>query len=131
MKQSIRIRRIGPSGNKWQRYHYQKQSKIAKDWYKLVAAEVIAQGIKPFPDGSYPLRLTLICYFPTPGKAFDWTNLYPTAKMLEDGLRHAGIIIDDNRTRVKYGTLIPEVDPGELSGSSILTLSSINPWNPS
>lgn len=127
MKQILRINRVERSGNQFQRLHGYQQTKIAKSWYAEIKVECRRQGLKPFPASSYPVRLTLVCYFPSEAKAYDWVNLWPTAKLLEDGLRKARIIREDTRREVAYGTMIPRVDRSTETAYSILTLNPNEP----
>lgn len=123
---SIRIEEIGPSNNIWQNLHYGQQTKIKNRFKWLVKEAVQKQNLKPFTEDAYPVRVTLACYFGKGKIRYDWVNLSQTAKMIEDGLREEGILRQDSKKFVSYGSLIPKEDRSSRTGYSILTLTSIN-----
>ena len=129
MKQVLRVDWVAPPGNKFQRLHGQQQTKIAREAYHTITVECLRQGIVPLEEEHYPIRLTLAVYFGKGVRSYDWVNLWPTAKIIEDGLRKARIkgrpvLAEDSRKFVEYGTMIPRIDRSSPFSYSILTITS-------
>ncbi len=85
---------IGPSLNEYDRMHYRKRDSLHKRWHSMVKREAKEQGIKVVQQ--YPALVSVECYFGPGRTRFDWDNLSPTAKMIQDGLVHAGILKNDS-----------------------------------
>ena len=94
---------IGPSFNKYQNLHYQKRAKLVRLWNTMISWEVKRQKVKPIER--YPVTIHCKCYFGKGRRSYDWTNLSTTAKLIEDGLRHAGVLKDDSKKYVAWGKL--------------------------
>jgi hypothetical protein len=79
------------STNVLYRLHGIKRWKTEQQFYLAVKEVVTRERIKPVT--AYPI--VAVYAFEVPGKQLDVLNLSGMAKMVEDGLRHAGILIDD------------------------------------
>jgi Holliday junction resolvase RusA-like endonuclease len=100
--QELRVDAIGPSLNKYGRAHYNKK-RLVDRWNKMIGWLVKEQGINPVQ--SYPVRVEVECYFGNKERRFDWDNLSPTPKLIQDALVHAGILQNDSAHFVKSGTM--------------------------
>jgi len=85
---------IGPSLNEYDRMHQYKRASLHKRWHSMVKREAKEQGIRAVQQ--YPALVSVECYFGPGRTRFDWNNLSPTAKMIQDGLVHAGILKNDS-----------------------------------
>lgn len=99
--QELKIGNIGPSLNEYGRMHYRQRTQLVDTWNSLVAIEALKQGLKPVEI--YPVTVEVECYFGTGRRRFDWDNLSPTAKLIQDELVHLGIIRNDSPPHVRGG----------------------------
>lgn len=76
------------------RIHRMAQAKLTKTW--RAAAANAAANVAPLTP---PVRIIAHIWKPRGGR-YDPGNLYPTAKAAVDGLVDAGILTDDDHTRV-------------------------------
>lgn len=87
--------------------HWARRKKIADEWHGLVWAECIEQNIKPIK--SYPVIITYELYVKNKNRDVD--NMVATIKLINDGLRYAGILEKDT---IEY---LPKIEieayPGE------------------
>lgn len=100
---TIIIPDIGPSFNKYQNMHYKPRGELVRRWNVNVAWIVKSDGIKPVTD--YPITIHCKCVFGKGRTTYDWVNLSVTAKLIEDALRHAGILADDSKKFISWGKL--------------------------
>jgi len=89
-----KLKPFGPWLNSNDRLHRHQEAKITKAWRE--AAAQAAQGIGPL---NTPVRITAHIWKPRGGR-YDPGNLYPTAKACVDGLVDAGLLTDDDHTRL-------------------------------
>lgn len=80
--------------NSNQRIHRMQTAKLTKAW--RAAAAKAAEGVSELTP---PVRITAHIWKPRKGR-YDPGNLYPTAKACVDGLVDAGLLEDDDHTRV-------------------------------
>ena len=97
------------SSNELERMHAMKHYPIKKAFYLAVLAAVRRAGIGPVEQ--YPVLSHY--FFQVPGKPLDNLNLAGMAKMVEDGLRHAGIIKNDTPAEVAGAFLSQEPVAGK------------------
>jgi len=93
------------STNVFYRKHAMKRYPLEQAFY-LAVREAVRRTSMP-PVTSYPLPLVEYL-FEIPGKPLDNLNLSSMAKMVEDGLRHAGVLKDDTPAEVA-GVLLRQV----------------------
>ena len=79
--------------------HWSQRKQIAQDYHMLVLAECRKHKI----ELPVPAHLQFVFYFK--GKLLDVSNCSFMAKMLEDGLVHAGVLQDDTQKYVNKITL--------------------------
>jgi len=101
--QLFKVPDIGPSLNEYDRAHYTRRKGWVDRWHRLVSVEAKRQGLTPVVQ--YPVQVVVECYFGDGRKRFDWDNLSPTPKLIQDGLVHAGILENDSAKYVESGTM--------------------------
>jgi Holliday junction resolvase RusA-like endonuclease len=72
--------------------HWSKRKKVADYWHELVYLSCLEQKIKPVK--SYPITINYACL--VKNKRRDIDNIMATIKLINDGLKYAGIIKDDS-----------------------------------
>jgi len=100
-EQVLRIPLIGPSLNEYDRANWRKRRAWVSQWALLVKAAAKSQGLT-LPE-SYPVRVEMECHFGPGATRYDWDNLSPTAKLIQDGLVHAGVLHNDSSPYVRGG----------------------------
>lgn len=95
MKQTIKVKELTPSLNKWQRMHWGKRSKIKEQWIWLIKE----QKPKKHPESVH------ITYTRVSSRKMDLDNVGGSFKAIGDALVKCGIIEDDNPDIVKSLTL--------------------------
>lgn len=88
------LKAVSPWLNSNDRLHRMQEMKLTKAWREK-AAEVAA-GLAALTP---PVRITAYVWKKRGGR-YDPGNLYPTAKACVDGLVDAGLLTDDDHTRV-------------------------------
>ena len=101
--QSLCIMQVGPSLNAYDRMHYKKRGTLTSRWHKRVARLAKEQGLKAVER--YPVHVEVECHFGKGKVRFDWDNLSPTAKLVQDGLVHAGILKNDSAPHIEQGSM--------------------------
>jgi hypothetical protein len=86
MKQTIKINKLSPSLNEWQRMHWGKRSKIKKLWHWLIKEQ------KPTKHGGS----VIITYTRVSTQPMDLDGVGGSFKAIGDALVKEGIIEDDN-----------------------------------
>lgn len=84
------------STNVYYRTHFRRRSEMHQEFYVAVDDAVRRAGTAPVEE--YPVRMHYS--FELHGTPLDNLNLSAMAKMLEDGLRHAGILREDTPAEV-------------------------------
>ena len=102
--QTIRINNIPPTQNELRRMHYRQIAKEKKEWEMTIGWIVIEQNIQPVTES---VTMTYEFWF-RDNKRRDPDNYAASAKMIQDGLVKAGILVDDNfkhvpELRIKQG----------------------------
>lgn len=109
------------------RVHYKEKAKLAAAWRQATAWRAKAAHA-PAQDRMVRI-LAFVCM--TTARKFDASNLAPTAKACVDGLRDAGVLVDDDNDHVlgpdmrrgpkrKTGTLVLAITD-QLSAEEALT----------
>lgn len=98
--QVLRIDGIPPNLNKYRNMYFHQLNTEKKAWQKLVASAVISQNIKPVKR----IKQTYEFYFKTQCR-HDPDNYAACAKFLNDGLVHAGILVDDDFDHIESLTI--------------------------
>ena len=93
------------STNVFYNMHFHKRHDLKQEFYTAVL--YAARKAKIAPITHYPVNVTYS--FTLPGRALDTLNLGAMAKMVEDGLRHAGVLKDDSPLFVSQITLSQRV----------------------
>ena len=103
--QLLRVPGIGPSLNEYGRSTRGKRQsgKLVSAWNQKVKILAREQGLRTVQN--YPVQIVVECYFGDGRKRFDWDNLSPTPKLIQDGLVHAGILRNDSAPYVESGTM--------------------------
>ena len=92
------------------RLHRMQEAKLTKAWRE--ASQAISDGLEPL---SPPVHITAHIWKPRRGR-YDPGNLYPTAKAIVDGLVDAGLLEDDDHTRV----IGPDMRHGGIGPAAII-----------
>lgn len=96
---------VGPSLNEFYAgMHVMKRRKTANFWHAAVDACCRQQGIQEY-TGPYPVHVDVRCYFGPGERRLDVDNLASTAKLIIDGLRHAGKLKGDSPVFISAITL--------------------------
>jgi hypothetical protein len=85
------------STNVYNRLHYTAKHRIHNQFYLAVKVACRNQHIDPITV--YPVDIAF--HFYQAGKQYDSMNLSAMAKIIEDGLRYAGVLHDDNQKHVR------------------------------
>jgi Holliday junction resolvase RusA-like endonuclease len=102
----LKIDDIGPSANKfYSGMNIHARRRLARDWHNKVMVAVSRQKIRRIT--SYPICVECECRFGKGARMLDADNLFPTVKLIMDGLRHANVLIEDSPRYVLAVTLIP------------------------
>ena len=103
--QILVIPEIGPSLNEYGRSTKgkRKSGKLVKSWNQNIKQLVHEQGLKAVQN--YPVQVVVECYFGDGRKRFDWDNLSPTPKLIQDALVHAEILQNDSAPYIESGTM--------------------------
>ena len=86
------------------RMHWAKRAKLARDLRGWTALAAVAKRVPHLDHVAVELH-----YHPRDRRRRDADNLYATVKPCVDGLRDAGVIDDDDTTRVTH--LQPVIEP--------------------
>jgi hypothetical protein len=97
---TLRFDGMPPSPNA--RLHYMARARSAKHWRQIASLYYVTLGERIPP--LQRVRLSLVFTRRTLGRA-DWDNDLARAKPLVDGLVDAGVIPDDRRANVEWGTV--------------------------
>ncbi|MDQ0062363.1 RusA family crossover junction endodeoxyribonuclease [Paenibacillus harenae] len=89
--QTIKINNIPPTQNELRRMHFRQIAAEKKEWEHIIAIIVREQGIRPVEC----VNMTYEFHFPDKRRR-DPDNYAASAKMLQDGLVKAGVLVDDN-----------------------------------
>lgn len=111
--QIVRVADIGPSLNVYDRMHFTKRDRLVKQWHKMVEEAVEEQDILPVE--SYPVHVEIECYFGKGRTRFDWDNLSPTPKLIQDALVSCGVLANDTSKYIKRGSMEAFKTPHEES----------------
>lgn len=103
MKQELIIQDVGPSFNAYQNLYYRKRGELVRRWVNMVGWEAKAQKVEPVTE--YPVQIHCICTFGKGRRSYDWVNLAPTAKLIEDALRECGVLKNDSKKYISWGRL--------------------------
>ena len=105
MIQILLIEDIGPTLNEFYAgMHHIRRSEIKRAWRTMVALAVRAQKIQPVKE--YPVSIDCRLVFGSKGRrGYDWENAAATVKLVQDGLHHAGILVDDSAKYVRGGRM--------------------------
>ncbi|WP_067191867.1 hypothetical protein [Micrococcus lylae] len=101
--------------NSNQRLHRMATAKLTAAW--RTAAATTATGLPPIPA---PVRI-IARFYKTRAGRYDPNNLWPTVKACVDGLVDAGLLEDDDHTRV----IGPDMRHGGKTTTAYLTLDLI------
>lgn len=96
------------------RTHWAPKSRDVRTWRQTVRDAALAAGIPPL-EGR--VRITGWMH-PLTARSFDPANYYPTFKAAVDGLVEAGVLVDDDWTRV----VGPDMRRGGKSRPSMMRL---------
>lgn len=103
-EQVITIQEIGPTLNLFYAgTHWAKRKKIKDTWRLLVRNAV--RNSKIVPVAHYPIEVECCLVFGPKMKRYDWENCAPTAKLIQDGLIHEGILRGDGPKEITAGRL--------------------------
>ena len=91
MYQTIKVNNIPPTQNELRRMHYRQITAEKKEWERIVGIIVKEQKIQPVDR----VNITYEFHFKDK-KRRDPDNYAASAKMLQDGLVKAGVLVDDN-----------------------------------
>ena len=88
-----------------------------KNTYNMYMLEFVRKNhIEPVNENDYPVDIEYTFTFK--GKTIDTTNCFFMAKLIEDGLRHSGFLIDDDLRYVTSSKAI--VKKGKIDEVEIL-----------
>lgn len=110
---------IAPSANHFYAgMNVHARRKLAHRWHGIVIISVKSQKIKRIAE--YPVDVTVYCNFGKGKRMLDADNLFPTIKLILDGLILAGILVDDSPKYIRSVRLIPERNRGKSSHSRVV-----------
>lgn len=118
MIQILRIDEIGPTLNEFYAgMHFRDRSRIKNTWRTLVRLAVREQKIQPVKE--YPVSIDCRLVFGKGRRGYDWENAAATVKLVQDGLRHAGILTDDSVQYIRGGRIWCVKGPANITQFAI------------
>ena len=93
-----KLKNVNPWLNSNMRLHRMTEVKLTKAWRSASAAAAL-EAFQRNGELKTPVRVVAHVWKPRGGR-YDPGNLYPTAKACVDGLVDAGLLVDDDYTRV-------------------------------
>lgn len=111
----LRIPAPAPLINANHRTHWAKKSTIVRTWRTAAKIHALANGLPHF--GDQPVRITATVHTRT-ARSYDAANYAPTAKACVDGLRDAGVLVEDDNAHV----IGPDMRAGEKCDPPCLVL---------
>lgn len=104
----IVIQEVAPSANNfYSGMHIQERRRLVERWHLLVLVELRRQRLKRF-EGEYPVDVECVCRFGRGSRTCDADNLFPTVKMILDGLVIGKYLKGDSPRFIRSVTLVPE-----------------------
>jgi hypothetical protein len=119
-----KLKDVNPWLNSNMRLHRMTEAKLTKAWREQAAAAALTafqnNGLLPTP-----VHIFARVWKPRGGR-YDPGNLYPTAKACVDGLVDAGLLVDDDHTRV----IGPDMRHGGIGLPRLLLFVEVPEWTP-
>ena len=114
---------IAPSANHFYAgMNVHARRKLAHQWHGMVILAAKQQKIRRLEANQYPVDIECRCLFGKGRRILDADNLFPTIKLVLDGLILAKILQDDSPRYIRSVRLVPSRITGKNSVSRILII---------